>query len=267
MPSSEFYPPVPDLSTALYLRKVFKELAEGKYFDVPLPYPELESEVYREVPFRASTLGRCAVANTWSILEYYYPQKEFTAKFVDKLCGYREGYSTWPTQGLIRLNQYARMTVRWIGGVDLRILADSPEIYLWLEHDGDRAAYEYQLRTSDLPAEKAHAARYLRMGGIFENRFGTIEDIKLYLSCDCLPRVSVNAALLPNAISNDYLPHSLLIVGYTEDSVIVHNADHINGNVPNQVIPWEQFEQAWEGRGRRLVVAGREAPFVSPLDE
>jgi len=262
----EFSPPIPNLSTAPYLKKILGELAEGRYYDKLPIYPELGPEVRRKVPFHESTLGRCAVVGVWSTLEYYYPEKKFTVEFIDKVCGYREGYGTWPTKALIWLNEHAHLTTRWIGGVDLRILAESPELYLWLEHDGDRLAYEYQLKTSDLPAEQANAALYLKRGGIFENRPGTREDIKLYVNGDYLPSASVNAALLPNAVSDDYLPHSVLIVNCNEDTVTIHNADHINGNVPNQVISWEQFERAWEGRARRLVVVGRETPFESPLD-
>lgn len=187
---------------------------------------------------------KCVPAVVAMILAYFMPERQFTLQEVEKLCGYVPGKGTWKTQLLLSLNELGFQT-QWIEEFDHRKFAHNPEGYLATILD--KEALDWQIKNSNLSLEAGRIKQYLAKGLPLEHRKGTRQDIKDFLDNDWLVMLEVNENVIAGIPG--YLGHVVLVVGYDENNVTIHNPDGNNGNRPNQVITWELLEEAWKEFG------------------
>jgi len=107
----------------------------------------------------------------------------------------------------------------------------------------DKESLDWQIKNSDLPKETERIKQYLDKGLPLEHRVGTRQDIKNFLDDGWLVMLEVNENVIAGI--EGYLGHVVLVVGYDDNNVAIHNPDGNNGNKPNQVISWALLEQAW----------------------
>lgn len=197
-----------------------------------------------DVPFVENPDDKCVPATTGIILAYFMPEKKFTMPELEKLCGYIEGRGTWQTKPLLELHRLG-FQVHWIEDFDHEAFAEDPEKYL--ASILDKEALEYQLKNTDLKLEAERMKEYMELGLPLERRAATDEDIKHFLDDGWLVRLEVNAR--PLAGRTGYEGHSVVVIGYDDNEVVIHNPDGVDGNKPNQHVSWELLNRAWKEFG------------------
>lgn len=198
-----------------------------------------------KVPFVDNPSGHCVPACIAMVVQYFRPELNFDLKASDELCGYKDGLGTWSFKSALELNEMGFDLV-WIADWSIDKFANNPVGYL-KELFQDEDALKYQLTKSDIPLEQERAKQFLKSGLPFTQRQGTKEDIISFLDKGWLVRCEVNGA--PLSGKTGYDAHSVLAIGYKDDSVIIHNPDGKNGSKPNQEVKWADFLEAWKGFG------------------
>lgn len=203
----------------------------------------IEREI-RDVPFVGNPDDRCVPATIGMVLGYFMPEKHFSMADLEKICGYEKGRGTWPAEFMLNLADMG-FQVHWIEDFDHEQFVANPKKYL--RSILDDKAYEWQVTHSNLEQEAARTKRYMTKGLPLEKRQGTNDDIRGFLDNGWLVRLEVNARTLSNKPGYD--GHSILVIGYTDDEVIIHNPDGDSGNKPAQHVTWELLDKAWKEFG------------------
>lgn len=187
---------------------------------------------------------KCVPAVLAMVLAYFMPERSFTMTEAENLCGYVQGKGTWKSQLLLSLHELGFSTV-WIEEFDHHKFVANPEAYLATILDEE--SLDWQINNSDLPKEADLMSQYLDSELPLENRQGNRQDIKKFLDEGWLVMLEVNE----NTIAGipGYLGHVVLVIGYDDENVTIHNPDGNNGNKPNQVISWDLLEKAWKEFG------------------
>lgn len=196
------------------------------------------------VPFVENLDDRCVVSVVGMVLAHFMPERKFTMSELEELCGYIKGRGTWKALSMLNLAKLG-LQVHWIEDFDHERFVANPQAYLReiLEDE----AYEYQITNTDLQLEAERMRQYIEGGLPLERRKATNEDIKRCLDDGWLVHLEVNA----NTIAGEpgYEGHSILVIGYDEDGVTIHNPDGTHGNKPSQHVSWELLDQAWKEFG------------------
>lgn len=195
------------------------------------------------VPFVRDDSDRCVPATIGMVLAYFMPERQFSDEDLNEISGYKQGRGTWQTQSMLSLADLGFET-KWIEDFDHKRFIKNPEEYLRSILDDE--AFQYQLHNTDLKSEAVKMRAYLAKHPI-EQRKGTVEDIKQLINDGWLIWLEVNAN--PLAGKPGYEGHSVLVIGYDNDGVIIHNPDGTNGNIPNQHVSYELLDQAWHEFG------------------
>ncbi len=205
---------------------------------------KMNYNLHYDVPFVANPDNRCVPASIGMVLAYFIPQQQWSMAELDRLVGYEDGKGTWQTQLMLALHDLG-FELRWIEDFDWPRFARDPAAYLATILDPE--ALQWQLTHSDLPREAQRWQQYAARGLPFEQRPGTAKDITGLLDEGFLVRLDVNAATLADAPG--YEPHSVIVTGYTQQGVTLHNPDSVHGNQPNQFVSWQKLHDAWKAYG------------------
>lgn len=197
-----------------------------------------------DVPFVQNPDDQCVPATIGMVLAYFCPDKHYSLDELDALTGYVPGLGTWSTKSMLSLSGLGFQT-RWIEDFDHVKFSQNPEAYL--ASILDEESLKWQVEHGDLAAEAKLINDYLADGYIIEKRKGTKEDIIQLIDDGWLVRLEVNAN--PLADKPGYDGHSILVIGYDDNNVTIHNPDGENGNKPGQIITWELLEKAWREFG------------------
>lgn len=179
------------------------------------------------------------------------PEKKFEMADFIKFTGYVPGRGTWSAESMLSLLLLGFET-RWIEDFDNQAFIQDPKGYLATILDKD--SFEWQVSHSDLELEASRIQKYIDMGHQIGHRKGTRQDIKSLLDEGWLVRLEVNANTL--ADRDGYEGHSILVIGYDDKQVEIHNPDGANGNKPNQIVSWDKLEQAWKEFGGSYSIYG-----------
>lgn len=197
-----------------------------------------------DVPFVENPDDKCVPATIGMILGYFMPEKNYDMPDLIKFSGYIEGQGTWSVKSMLSLSLLGFET-SWIEDFDNPAFAESPTDYLATILDKD--ALEWQVKHSNLRLEANRIREYINIGHRIEHRRGTRKDIKTLLNDGWLVRLEINANTL--ADRGGYQGHSILVIGYNNEQVEIHNPDGENGNKPNQILSWDKLERAWKEFG------------------
>lgn len=196
------------------------------------------------VPFVENPDNRCVPATVGMILGYFMPEKHFTMHDLEEICGYQPGRGTWPAQYMLNLANMG-FQVHWIEDFDHEQFISDPKRYLRSILDDE--AYEWQVTHSDIAQEAVRMKQYADKRLPLEKRQATNDDIRRFLDNGWLVRLEVNAKTLSG--KPGYEGHSILVIGYTDNEVVIHNPDGADGNKPNQHVSWELLDKAWKEFG------------------
>ena len=196
------------------------------------------------VPFVKNPGNHCVPATTGMILAYFIPENTFTMDELDDISGYVEGMGTWQAESMLRLYDMG-FKVYQIEDFDHQAFVSDPIKYLMSILDEQEL--EYQLKNTNLDIEVERIKKYIELGLPLEKRPATDDDIRHFIDDGWLVRLEVNDR--PLAGLRGYNGHSILVIGYDEYSVTIHNPDGLNGNKASQIISWDLLNRAWREFG------------------
>lgn len=192
-----------------------------------------------KVPFYSNTPDNthCFQAALRMILKYFWKDKDFTWKELERITAKPQGLWTWPLAGMVWLHKNG-FKVRDIEIFDYSRFIKEGEKYLF-EFYGKEAAQE-QIKNSDIDQEKKYAKKLLK-SGIVEFKLPTIDNLKDLLKDGYLAICLVNSKKLNN--KKGYTGHFVVIKGYQGNKFILHDP----GLPPqkNRKIDEKVFEKAW----------------------
>lgn len=197
-----------------------------------------------QVPFVENPDDRCVPAVIGMILAYYMPEKSFSMTELEEFCGYKKGEGTWKALSMLNIANLG-FQVHWIEDFDHDRFIENPKAYLKTILDSE--SYEWQVQHSNLELEASRIKQYQDSGLPLETRQATDDDIRRFIDSGWLVHLEVNARVLSD--KNGYEGHSILVIGYDESGVTIHNPDGESGNKPNQQVSWEKLNKAWKEFG------------------
>lgn len=192
-----------------------------------------------QVPFFPNTPDdtHCYQAVLQMIIGYFLPLETHTLQDLDSITGKMDEKWTWPTAGLLWLRSKG-LRVRTIELFSNKSFVDFGEQYL-REYYGEAVARE-QIAHSAISIERER----LRLAGDEldqEVRIPELRDIYAALDTNSLVMCTINACVL--AGTEGYVGHFVLVVGYENESIIVHDPG-LPGMAYREVST-DLFERAW----------------------
>lgn len=193
----------------------------------------------KKVPFYGNTYDdtHCFQAALKMILGYYFPDEEYTWKELENISAKVEGLWTWPTAGLLYLQQKG-LTIKIIEIFDSPRFVDEGEKYL-LEFFGDDVGKE-QIKYSDIPQERKLIKEALKLLDI-EKRLPSVDDLIKLLNTGNILICNVNSKALNDQVG--YVGHFVVLYDYQDGQFILHDP----GLPPREArkVTADQFLKAW----------------------
>jgi hypothetical protein len=197
-----------------------------------------------QVPFIENPDDRCVPAVIGMVLAYFIPDKVFSMSELEELCGYKRAEGTWKALSMLNMVKLG-FKVYWIEDFDHDEFARNPKDYL--KNILDSNSYEWQVQHSNLELEASRIKQYQAGGLPLETRQATNDDIRNFIDDGWLVHLEVNARVLSDR--DGYEGHSILVIGYDDTGLTIHNPDGESGNKPNQYVSWEKLNKAWKEFG------------------
>lgn len=196
-------------------------------------------KTYKEIPFYANTPDdtHCFQASLRMILKYFYPSENYSWEELDKITAKVEGLWTWPTAGLIWLQEKG-LEIKNIEPFDYSKFVQLREKYL-LKQYGEEVGNE-QIKHSDINQEVELAKKFVEVVDV-EQRVPGIDDIKRLLLENYVVIVNVNSVALDNR--KGYAGHFVVIKGFDGEGFVIN--DPGSPGIENRNVDFELFEKAW----------------------
>lgn len=193
----------------------------------------------KNVPFISNTSSdkQCLQASYAMIRQYFDPKLDIAWEDWAEITGYLPGKGTWSMAGLMWFKDHGYDVVH-IGQFDYGRFAADGATYL-VKSLGEEVA-KWEIDNMDLKIEQARAIRFLS-SNVWVQRPPTIDDIRNYLDDGYLVKCLVNLNALNGAPG--YLGHAVVVKGYTDAAVILH--DPGLPAQPNRHVEIVHFLRAW----------------------
>ena len=191
------------------------------------------------VPFYENTSDNthCFQACLKMVLKYFFPEEDYSWKYLEKISAKVPGKWTWSMAALIWLAN-KDIEIKNIEIFDYKKFIDKKEDYL-LEFYGKEVAKK-QIENSSIPQEIEFSKKFIKEADI-EMKSPDISDIKALLDRGFLIGCNVNS----NALNNEegYTGHYVIVRGYDSNNLFAN--DPGRPGKENKKISFETFEKAW----------------------
>lgn len=198
------------------------------------------SSLRYDVPFFANTEGgtHCFQACLKMVLKYFEPTREFSWDELDIISAKHPGKWTWSMAGLLWLQDNG-YDVTNIENFEYDEFSKAPVPYMtkmW----GNEVAESAVIHT--VISDEVEIAKQFdaRVDTVY--RVPSIKDIREQLEEGKLIICNVNSNILYG--QTGWTGHFVVIVGYDEKSLIVHDPGRAPGQA-NRELSYQQFEKAW----------------------
>ncbi|HEX8226894.1 MAG TPA: hypothetical protein VF572_03440 [Candidatus Saccharimonadales bacterium] len=192
-----------------------------------------------DLPFISNTPDdkQCLQASYAMIRQHFDPGLDIAWEDWAEITGYLPGKGTWSMAGLMWFREHGYDVVH-LGTFDYGKFAMSGAEYL-VEALGEEVA-SWELQFMDLKIEQARALRFLSTQ-VWVQKIPSIDDIRDYLNEGYLVKCLVNL----NALNDKpgYLGHAVVVKGYTENDIIMHDPGLPPS--PNRHVPIDTFLRSW----------------------
>ena len=191
------------------------------------------------VPLYENTIDNthCFQACLKMILKYFFPEKDYNWRYLDKISAKVPGKWTWSMAALIWLTKQ-NMEIKNIEVFDYKKFIDKKEDYLF-EFYGKEVA-EQQIINSLISQEIEFSREFIKKIKT-EVRLPNIDEIKILLDDGFLIGCNVNSCALNN--KEGYAGHFVIVKGYDSDGFFI-NDPGLPG-VENRKVSFGTFEKAW----------------------
>lgn len=196
-------------------------------------------EIYKDIPFYPNTDDNthCFQAAFKMVLKYFYPKEKYSIEELDKITGKVESLWTWPTAGLIWLQEKG-LKVANIDAFDYEEFIKKGGKYL-IEEYGEEVGDE-QIKNSDIEQEISLAKQFVNLVDT-KKEIPEIDDIKNLLKEDNIIIVNLNSRVLDG--KGGYCGHSVVIKGLNNKEFII-NDPGLPG-IENRKVDFNTFKKAW----------------------
>lgn len=198
------------------------------------------------VPFWENTDDdlHCVQACFGMMLAYYFPRDRLSWDELEEITGFVPGYWTWTAKGFIHLMDRG-LPVTYISTFDNEKFASREGRAYLIEVMGKEAGGESLKHTADFSAEQRFALEFATRATT-ESRTPDRADIRESLDNGKVVSCIINARSLGG--NQGYAGHMVVVVGYTADTLIVHDP----GLPPRKAyaVPYPAFEKAWNDTGQ-----------------
>lgn len=170
-------------------------------------------------------------------MKYFWPDKNYSWKQLEKISAKKKGLWTWPFAALVWLSKNG-IEVRNIERFDYQKFIRKGENYL-IELLGTKVGAT-QIKHSDISQERRLSKIFIKSIKT-EQRLPTIRDIKSLLQNGFLPICNINARSLNK--KEGYAGHFVVVIGFTQNRLLLHDP----GLPPfkDRKVSFREFEKAW----------------------
>ena len=173
------------------------------------------------IPFYSNTKddSHCVQACSKSILKFYFPDKNFSFKYLDKQTNHQNNTATWDSAMLLFLSKL-NFKIIYITKFDYQKFAKNGENYLqslWTDE-----IYQFQKLYSNFEKERKLAKKLIKNKSIkILKRSAKISDLKTLFNKSYLIMVPINPLVLEN--KKGFYNHMVLITNITKHFVYFHD--------------------------------------------
>jgi len=174
-----------------------------------------------------------------SIFSITNPEQEFSWDDLEKLTDYLPGHGAWVYAELLTLNGYG-LNTKLITGFNIKRFIKEGFSYIEDEFGKDIADYERE-HPHNFKKIKRQMQESLDKELVI-NRTGKTRDIKDFIDEGWYVMLLVNSKALNS--KSGYTGHRVLVFGYDDKGVIMHDPGPNNGG-PDAHVSWERLQKAW----------------------
>lgn len=174
-----------------------------------------------KIPFYKNTRDslHCFQACLKSVLKFYFPKKDYSFKYLDRITAHKKGKGTWVSAALLFLAKKDFDIVN-IEIFDYKKFARIGEEYLkrfWTDE-----VFQTQKRLSDFKNERKLAKILVKDKRIrLEKRPATFKDIRLFFKKECILLCTINPYILES--KKGYYSHLVVVTDLKKDTIIFHD--------------------------------------------
>lgn len=204
------------------------------FFDPPFKFPMLQ------IPFYSNTKDdlHCVQASLKSALKFYFPKRNWSFLYLDRVTKHKKGKFTWNSAMLIFLARLGFEVID-IEDFDYRRFGEAGEKFL--QHTWPKQVFALQKRYSDLRVEQQLAKKLVKTKGVnLGMRPATLKDVKKFFSDGYLIFCSINPYVLKH--QKGYTSHMVLLTDVQKNRVVFH--DPGLPPVKNRTVPPKLFFRA-----------------------
>jgi len=208
-----------------------------------------------QIPFYSNTKDdlHCFQACLKSILKFYFPKKNYSFKYLDRVTAHKEGKGTWISAALIFLAKKGFKVVN-IENFNYVKFASLGEKYLqkfWANE-----VYQTQKKFSDIKNEQRLAKLLIKEKNIkLKKRPAILKDIKKFFKAGYILLCTINPYILQN--KKGYFSHLVLITDLNTKEKIIKFHDPGLSPQKNKKTPLNLFLKAmgYPSRGSTSLIA------------
>lgn len=173
------------------------------------------------IPFYKNTKDdtHCFQAVLKSILKFYFPEKNYSFAFLDKISAHKKDKWTWISSTFIFLAEQGFKIIH-IENFDYKKFALSGELYLqkfWTDE-----VYQTQKEFSDIKNEQRLAKLLIKEKKItLAKRPATLKDIKYFYKNKYIVSCAINPYVLKK--QKGYASHAIIITNLAKDKITFHD--------------------------------------------
>lgn len=174
------------------------------------------------IPFykNAKDGSHCVQACLKSILKFYFPDKNYSFRYLDKQTNHQNNTVTWDSAMLLFLSKL-NFEIIYITNFDYQKFAEKGEKYLesfWTDE-----VYQYQKQYSNFEKEQKLAKKLIKNKDIrILKRSAKLSDLKTLFSKGYLIMIPINPFILEN--KKWFGNHMVLITGITKQFIYFHDS-------------------------------------------
>lgn len=196
-------------------------------------------KINKRVPFYPNPdKTHCFQTALRMIMKYFWPDKDFSWKELERITAKVEGLWTWPMAGLLWL-QKRGFDIRKITVFDYKKFVRLGGRYL-IDKYGKEVG-EDQIKNSDIKQERKIAKEFIKQITI-EKRIPTMVDLKNLLRKGYLILCNVNSRKLNN--KEGYSGHFVVVKGFNNKHLIIHDPGPTHTS-KNRLVDFDLFKGAW----------------------
>jgi hypothetical protein len=200
-----------------------------------------------EVPFFANTVDdiHCVQACFKIILKYFLPDRDFSYLQLDRMSQRQPRKGTWWPPMLLELQKLG-LKVKCIEGFNYQAFYRQGEEYVRQIYP--EPTLRYYLQDSNLMDIKGLIPNFLKKVDV-KDRPATLQDLRALLENGWLVAVDLNAAVLNDLKTADYVGHMVVVVAIDQNNIWLH--DPGLPPRPNRKISLHKFTKAWFWAGEK----------------